>query len=386
MTFSSRLEQIRVSGIKRRFGLISIFGLFMLRVHCHLPSRDFNLFLRFEDNQFDDIQDTEHFSTASYSGVRETDSQVAEPISGEPITVTYYTLARIDRVGACLQDMLQGHAYAWREKQVYGGACINHTAHPERHKSLQKVTAALGLSSELPLACPPPGQESADAHVILPAKLYRRKDAKLFSPRWLAYMRQKVRKAWNDYHAAEVGSKNRALSTAVQLAVHIRRGDVQPCNKNSLRFLPNSHYIDLIRKYLTDIKSSLPVQSKVDITIFSEKNAGIEGWDGLREALEENKALATYSFALDTDIIDVFRRLVSADAIILSISSFSLTGAVLNFKQENPSPVNKIVYTPFWRDPLDPWTVVSQSQLNKTERDIHRIAELSGCSSDERPW
>jgi hypothetical protein len=362
MTFSSGLSKLQRSVAKRRMGLILVLGplVYMFRF-LKLPSFDLNPSLHSVDKRW----------------VR------------EPFSITYYTYARPDRVGACLQDMLQGHAYAWHANQTYGGACINHTKHPERHQSLQKVIAALGLTSDLPLACPPPGQESTtdfpqlnDTHFILPTTVYRRKDTKIFSPQWLAYVRQKVRKAWYDYYATEGGTNHSTPSTAIQLAVHIRRGDVQPCNKNRERFLPISHYIDLIRTYLCEKKHSLPAESKVNITIFSEKKAGIEGWDGLRVVLEENKALATYNFALDTNIIDAFRHFVSADAIILSVSSFSLMGAVLNFKQGSPSPFNEIVYTPFWHAPLDSWTVVSHSQLIKTQREIQRLAYISGCSND----
>jgi hypothetical protein len=420
LLFSSRLEQLRFSAVKRRFILILILGplVYMLRWQRQWQPRDFNLFPLVEDSQFEDTQ-SENFpvrkpvSTAPYSQHMKPDTAanysrvaaVKDAATGryldkkmtrprakqkkQPFSVTYYTYARPDRVGACLQDMLQGHAYAWHQKTTYGGACINHTTHPERHKSVQEMIEALGLSSELRFACPPPGQESTsdfpqlnDTHFILPTALYRRKDAKTFNPRWLAFMRKKVRKAWNDHHGTKGGATHKTPSEAAQLAVHIRRGDVEPCNKNSKRFLPNSHYIDLIRKYLCEKKNSLPAESKVNITIFSEKNAGIEGWDDLRNALEEHKALATYNFALDTDIIDTFRRLVSADAIILSLSSFSLTGAVLNFKQDKPSPFNEIVYTPFWHAPLNSWTAVSHAQLIKTQREIQRLAQVSGCSSD----
>jgi hypothetical protein len=96
---------------------------------------------------------------------------------------------------------------------------------------------------------------------IMHEKRYIRTDAFWYTPKWLEYMHQHI-----DYPLLSQKKKNNNNSTGLQAAVHVRRADIQPCNRWSHRYLPNSYNQRILDKYLVD-----EIQT-AQITIYSERS------------------------------------------------------------------------------------------------------------------
>lgn len=191
-----------------------------------------------------------------------------------------YSNLRGDRSGSAILDMMYAHAYSYIAGNTYGGACSDgafptYTTVPKRYYDTAMLIELLGLSEELKLACP----TSNSTTRIMGDKEYR----KIGMPEaWLNFMKNKTRQAdW--FQGAQEGQH--------KIAVHIRRGDVDPCYKFALghysRYLPNSYYMALIEKYRKEGSQ---------VTIFSESKS-FESF-----ALFQAKG---YNVKLDGNITDV---------------------------------------------------------------------------------
>jgi hypothetical protein len=117
----------------------------------------------------------------------------------------------------------------------------------------------------------------------------------------------------------------------IDIAIHIRRGDVTKGN----RYIDNSFYKQLI----IQLQAKYP---NYKITIFSEGN--YEDFKDL--GLDEN------SFMLNMDVFVTFHSLVCAKVLIQSYSSFSYCAGLLN--------TNTVYYFDgFWHKKLDKWLKIS---------------------------
>jgi len=131
-------------------------------------------------------------------------------------------------------------------------------------------------------------------------------------------------------------STEKPVIGSIDIAIHIRRGDV---NKNTMfrkisRYTDNSEYIKIIQ----GLKRKYPGQT---ITVFSEGK-----YDDFKElGLDEG------CFQLNTDIMETFHSLVSAKILVMSVSSFSYSAAILN--------KNTIYYKDFWHKPLNNWISIN---------------------------
>ena len=121
------------------------------------------------------------------------------------------------------------------------------------------------------------------------------------------------------------------------IAVHIRRGDVNP-QKYPSRFISNQTYIDLIKKL--DLNNST-------IHIFSE------GKDSDFGDIVKSFPKTSFVMHLNENIQLTFHYLVMADVLILSKSSFSYCAALIN---NNVIVANLI--TRWWHKPLRSWQIV----------------------------
>jgi hypothetical protein len=214
----------------------------------------------------------------------------------------------------------------------------------------QKLLNALGLNSTLPMACPPGNKTN---RVFLNDKTYR-KDSYLIDEQWLKLIRSAVQCTKPE---SEDGDN------VMQVVVHIRRGDVTPCHKpvkKISRYTPNSQYMDVLEQYLPHDDDS-DTHRKVRVSIFSETKSH-ESFDVFAEK--------NYSLFLDSDLVDVWRALVTADVVVMAKSSFSFAPTLLNGNA-------KVWYTPFWHPPLPGWQVVSNEILEKG--DLRELQEKNGC-------
>lgn len=88
------------------------------------------------------------------------------------------------------------------------------------------------------------------------------------------------------------------------MALHLRRGDITPCNDlYTFRCNPNSFALGLLDKYIPK-----NVTSVANVTIFSQSDT-VEPFKDFRER--------GYKLALDTDLGDTWEEMVDADLFIM---------------------------------------------------------------------
>jgi hypothetical protein len=271
--------------------------------------------------------------------------------AGDDPRIEVYSQLRNDRSGSIIHDMLYAHAYAFANGMHYMGACQTKCHYQCKHqKAGQRLLDGIGLNSTLPIACPP-----GDKRVFLEASQYRN-DSYLSNEKWLKDIRSAVRCTKPD---SEDGDN------VMQVAVHIRRGDVIPCQrKNKTRYTPNSQYMDVLEQYLPHDDDS-DTQPKVHVSIFSEKMSH-ESF-----GVFEKK---NYSLFLDTPLVDVWRAIMTADVVIMAKSSFSFAPTLLNGNAT-------VWYTPFWQPPLPSWQTVSDEILEKGSEALRELQAQLYCDS-----
>ena len=179
-----------------------------------------------------------------------------------------------------------------------------------------------------------------------------------------------------------------------RIAVHMRRGDVDPC-QHETRYLPNSYYLQMIQEYVDKYMAAAAAAARaansndsatatvanVRVTIYSEQES-FEPWD---EFLRRNYSLVlgtndNKSSTVDkrqhhigSDIAVAWKDMMDADVLILSKSSFSMVPAIL--KNNNDGSV---VYFPFWHAPLEHWVTVNNTVVRETEAEVKKL-KRNGC-------
>ena len=275
----------------------------------------------------------------------------ADPVmTAAPPLELYYSIAGTDRTGSVLTDMLRAHAFAFSHNKTYGGACVTEKMLTQRLNQHTELVNELGLDHVLHFL-PWPKEDSC--HFVDQNKTYRQGGVQMwFTTDWLAYIRSQIK----------IQHLNKKNDSIFEIGVHIRRGDITPC-KHKDRYLPNSHYLALIDKYI----ARTPPGKEPHVTIYSESRS-FERW---AEVQARN-----FSFSIDTTLSEVWKGMISSDVLIMSKSSFSYIPAVFN---QNGT----IVYTKFNSKPLPAWEVVDDaSLLNATEVEIERL--LHGCKRGQR--
>jgi hypothetical protein len=248
-----------------------------------------------------------------------------------------YSQARSDRSGAAIQDMLMCHAYAYHHGKQYGGACTDWDLpqfQGKRHDR-ERLLHAIGLDEALPIECP-----KKNTIKLMNRQHYIQNDTMIFTRDYQSYLHGLVKYP-------------ETTNSISEIAVHIRRGDIDPCRPRTRgypRYLPNLHFLRLIHRYNP--------QNESRVQIFSESTS-FESFDVFRER--------GYHVALDGDIGDVWKGILTSDVVILSRSSFSLVPAVMS--------KGTIVYTPFWHAPLPNWDIVDDALLNETHVEFRRLKE-----------
>ena len=138
----------------------------------------------------------------------------------------------------------------------------------------------------------------------------------------------------------------------INIAVHIRRGDVRP-NNWAARFTQNSS----IRKGLlkiTQILAHLEINHK--ISIYSQGK--LEEFQEFEDVVED--------FYLNHDVFSTFHNLVKADVLIMAKSAFSYSAALFS--------KGIILYEPMWNKPLDKWIINSDGAF-EGERFREQVTE-----------
>ena len=282
----------------------------------------------------------------------------------------YYSVARYDRSGSVILDMLRAHAYAFSQNQTYGGACVccaKKGRAKQQMPNVQALLQELGLKEVLPYRCPLNiTTQVSSAHR---AKTVNTSES-YFNPRWKQYllgqwnhpMLIKQRRQSSTSINTTTITPNRNKTTKI-VAVHIRRGDVNPCRYPD-RYRPNSHYLRLIDEYITAATSP---SDHHQVYIFSES----QSFESFIEFQERN-----FTLKLDTPLPDALQTMMVADYLITSRSSFSYVPAILNLNSGS-----HIIHTPSTGlPPLEGWIVPTKEFLVQSGEELTLIRNR--CWSD----
>eukprot|EP00977_Amphora_coffeiformis_P005427 scaffold1151_cov152-Amphora_coffeaeformis.AAC.3 len=245
--------------------------------------------------------------------------------------VYYYSKERTDRMGMVFSDMLHAHSYVHKlnldnrnkdmpQEAVYAGAC---GVQVDRNAMFQKVIDSVGLQDILRFACPPKNNthdknntssEANDQHKHI--MLNDEQRAVLRRPDWLARVRSLHARRFNGTTSTaststtakkttEVANKNTEDGSVFRVVVHIRRGDVTPCNEWKHRYLSNAHYLRVLDEFVHNNKDINEKRAKV--FIYSES----ESFESFRQFTDRN-----YTLMLDTDLTEAWKSIITADLFV----------------------------------------------------------------------
>jgi hypothetical protein len=187
------------------------------------------------------------------------------------------------------------------------------------------------------------------------------------------------------HHVKAVSPFERTRSEVFRLALHVRRGE--EIVVDSERMLPNSYYVSCALQFVDSLKKlDIPFVCELYTEVASKafvvtpRHHGIDGRipgnviiDPQVNRLEDFEIIPNLSRFINGDPIDTLRRMATADALVLSRSSYSYVAALLNANCI-------VVYHPFWHSPLKEWLT---SDTSGTVSDGDLITRLE-CWKRER--
>jgi hypothetical protein len=316
------------------------------------------------------------------------DFLLSSAVRGPPVGPPYYSITRNDRSGMVVTEMLNAYAYCYRHNRLYGGSCPEphrNGVRPPHEAEAQTILHALGLYGN-PLRFLPhcPDKNKKAEGVLLERELYHTHVTKrIWTPSFVRHMQSLVhvpdkptrQHTNNDTHTTtntsaigEQRSLEEELEERYIVAVHIRRGDVHPCQHQG-RYLPNSHYLRLLHLYLPQQYRD---KSHHKVYIFSET------WSFENFTVFERSPY-NVELALDSDLTAVWQTMATADLVLLSKSTFSLVPAMLNGK-------GTVVYTQFSRRGLPGWIVAPVELSTVAAAEVQVMANQSCDKPHLNPW
>jgi hypothetical protein len=273
--------------------------------------------------------------------------------------VPFYSVARTDRSGATITDMLWALAHARARNVTYLGACyVKNMSHAPESRQAEKVEliSALGLRDLLPFACPP------DLSLVSKPEAYKGKSKagggsrSPFSPEFLGWVRSRASSARPPPPAAPSGGS---------AVVHIRRGDIDPCRRWKDRYLPSSYFAEALGRY---------VPAGVPVAVYSER-ASFEPWDEFALLMDRMDPPRNWTLELDAPAADVWRSVESAKYVLFSVSSFAYVPALLNVHGDGavvvyPPHATKDASSP----PLPSWIPADEALLSRARASAAALA------------
>lgn len=149
-------------------------------------------------------------------------------------------------------------------------------------------------------------------------------------------------------------------SSVIRIAIHVRRGELFVVDSD--RMLPNSYYIAVAREirlildelnlnYVFELHTEIPSKS-FSVTpshhgILNRISDSITV-DPRLSKLEDFDSIPNLEKFINSDPIETIQRMASADVLVMSHSSFSYLGAILNTN-------GVIIYHKFWHTMLKGW-------------------------------
>jgi hypothetical protein len=143
-------------------------------------------------------------------------------------------------------------------------------------------------------------------------------------------------------------------SEEINVAVHIRRGDINSSGLNSIRYTDNEFISKIIYQIIENL-SQLGLNACVNI--YSQ---------GKKENFGKLQNL-NVNFHLDQCVFTTFNSLVKADILVMSKSTLSYTAALLSEGIK--------IYDPFYHKPLKNWLSVNKNYCIEGEALMHKFAK-----------
>ena len=175
---------------------------------------------------------------------------------------------------------------------------------------------------------------------------------------------------------------------ALRIAIHVRRGEQLALDSD--RMLPNAYYINVAQNlarilgtlrihYLMELHTEVPTQEFVvqpdHHGIFNRISAPtVLNPEMCR--LDEFGVLPNLVHCINETAIDCLRKLATADILVMSRSSFSYLGGILNRN-------SIILYHPFWHAALSSWLPVGPDGQFNQLKFIKAVATLLATGSTE---
>ena len=296
-------------------------------------------------------------------------------------TTVFFSVARLDRFGAFVHDMLMAHQYAFEHNATYGGACPlknspqfarNADLHNQRLNLHQELIQALGLSHILKVACPQQHIADGQQRRQVQAKILSRKDyynipSKLYNEQWLQYLHKRLLLPTTTHQTSRHDDDDD--DDLLNVACHVRRGDVTPC-ANADRYFPNLYYLQVLERHIMGKNQYL---TRINVTIFSESSS-FESLDVFRRG---KKNTNDFTLALDTNIATIWRAIMQANIVVLSKSTFSMVPAMLNptatvfYPNMSSASSGSMVVAPHW-------TKVDDDIVENAAREFQRLRAECG--------
>jgi hypothetical protein len=232
----------------------------------------------------------------------------------------YYTIfGKDDGFGAQYQSIMSGIAYCEYNNYIYYHTPFKTIGH---NVDVDKLNNFIGINNDNLLKNNIyPKEDELKNMIVEPIS-----HSVTFCKDPNIYYTDKVKKILRDYYY----STEKPKIDNIDIAIHIRRGDVNLQYEYKGRYTEN----DIYKKIIKALKSKYPSYS---ITIFSEGN--ISDFSDLK--------LLNSQFKLNTDICETYHSLVTAKILVTAKSSFSYSSAILN--------ENIVYYQNFWHNQLDNW-------------------------------
>jgi len=170
----------------------------------------------------------------------------------------------------------------------------------------------------------------------------------------------------------------RHRSPVFRLAIHVRRGELYAIFSD--RMLPNSYYVSsalafqvVLKKLDIPFVCELYTEVPTKPFVVTPQHHGIEGriqadvtYDPAMNHLEDFDAIPNLEQFINISPIDTLERMATADALILSRSSFSYLAAILSTKCI-------VIYYPFWHRALNDWLVADDNGVAPETDLIERL-------------
>ena len=142
------------------------------------------------------------------------------------------------------------------------------------------------------------------------------------------------------------------FENVLNIAIHVRRGDVSEDNINSSRYTP----LNILNKLLKDI-IKIASENRFDYLI----NLYSQGKENDFSGLGDIKV----NYRLDENEFSTFKSLVESDILITAKSSFSYTAALFSD--------GIILYEPFWHPPMKNWISINSYKYSILSKKISDI-------------